>query len=117
MKKRIFIIILAAVVVFCSVFTFIAHGKYEKIFTPEKWDSNIWKREKMIDNLTEQYDLYQMSYYDVIDLLGTNGLAESRTNENSCLTYYIGKGIIDPMLFTISFNEKGIVEKYSVAYG
>lgn len=117
MKRRIFVILLALSIFFCSVFAFCAYKKSEQIFTPEKWDSHIWKREKMIDSLTQQYNLYRMNYNEVIELLGTNGLVESRTKKNSCLTYYIGKGIGDPLLFTIRFNEDKVVIEYVIANG
>lgn len=73
-------------------------------FTTEKWNNNIYTREKMLENFLENYDLNSMNYDEVIMILGKNGLVE-----DSKLTYYVGKSIFGPILFHIEFDSSNNV--------
>ena len=106
-KKYVFLSIIIILIFVVSVIGVNIHN--DKVFSQEKWNSNIWERNKMIDNLTQTYDLYQMSSNDIVDLLGTNGLVE-----NSHFTYYVGKEYSGPVLFSITFDENDYVSGYGI---
>lgn len=111
MKKYIVFISLLMVILFTACFF---TNYYNSIFSPTKWNSNIWGRYKMLDDLTEKHTLYGMTYTDIIVLLGNNGIVEASHKENSFLQYYIQKTVLGPSLFTFIFDDKGRVVEYSV---
>ena len=78
-------------------------------FTQESWNENVFKREKMIDDLLEKYSLQEMDYAQITSLLGTNGIVP-----DSKIRYYVGKSYIGPVLFSISFDENNKVASYGI---
>lgn len=117
MKKRSIVIFSVIAGIIIAVFAgFKCYDKYISYFTPQKWETHQWERVKMIDSLTEQYDLYGMNRAEVLDLLGTTGLVESHVSDTR-LCYYAGKGIIDPLLFFVNFNEGGTACDYGIIEG
>lgn len=107
MKKIIIICLLLSV--FSISFLFFLHRDNSIEFSPEQWAADIWKREKMLEDLIQTHHLEQMNDDQIIDLLGTNGIVEG-----SHITYYIGKTFSGPVLFNISFDKKGYVSTYGV---
>ncbi len=117
MKKRGIVILSVIAGIIITVFAgFKCYDSYISSFTPQKWETHRWERIKMIDSLTEQYDLHKMNRGEVLDLLGTTGLAESHVSDTR-LCYYAGKGIIDPLLFFVNFNEGGTAYDYGIIEG
>ncbi|MBQ2696389.1 MAG: hypothetical protein IJF61_03715 [Clostridia bacterium] len=107
MKKIIIGIILFIVI--ASFIVVVQVNKNQKTFSPEKWEIDIWEREKMLESLIDTYDLYQMNDKQIVNLLGTNGVVEG-TN----IVYYVGKTYSGPILFSISFDETGYVSRYGI---
>ena len=61
-KKHISLFIMV-VIIFTSVYIF---DSITIEFTPQKWDSNVYERKRMVESLLNKYDLYSMSKEDVI---------------------------------------------------
>lgn len=76
-------------------------------FTIERWSKDIYEREYMLNDLMKKYDIGEMSYDEIILLLGTNGVVP-----NSKIQYYIGKSYIGPILFSITFDEDDTVKSF-----
>lgn len=108
MKKYIFTFILFIVLIVSS-YGFLHIKKNDKLFSTEKWDTEIWEREHMIKDLTENYNFYKMDFEQVLNLLGTNGVVEG-----SHITYYVGKTYSGPVLFSISFDDRNHVINYDI---
>lgn len=75
------------------------------------------RREQMVRNLLNEYDLLGMSEYDVIELLGEEDRQQSsfKGDQNyyppeSTLVYFIGKDLMEGRWLVVSF-ENGLVEK------
>lgn len=107
-NKRILIMIFILLFNIC-IFAGCMQKNERKKFSSENWDTNIWGREKMIDSLSEMYDLYQMKYDDIVKILGTNGVIK-----DSRIIYYIGKSFAGPVLFNISFDENDYVCDFGI---
>jgi hypothetical protein len=95
--------IVAGIIYFC-----VSHYLAErKVFTPEKWNNDIWSREYMLDDLYAKYDLIGMHKTDVEKLLGNNG-------EVSDDHYYVGKGWIGPVILILTYDESDLLVKYDI---
>ena len=112
--KKYTILICCTLVIIASFYFAINH---KSGFSPDKWNSQIWERRQMIDDLTTSYDLSHMTYEDIINLLGTNGIDESTHAEGVYIAYFVDKGIADPVLFYISFGKDLIVSNYGLING
>lgn len=115
-KKYFFIglTLLLAIVLIVCVFQYISSTK----FTPERWNNDIFGRECMMDDLLSQYDLTSMTRVEILELLGKEGLSFPMSMENlyegNEIIYYIGRGYVGPMLFSIHFGEDDYVTHYSI---
>jgi len=88
-----------------TVYEYNSHTPLE--FTPEAWNEHIWQRERMLDSLKSKYDLGSMKYDQIVELLGTNGIADG--SGKSRMTYYTGKSTAIPQFLSIDFDEDGNV--------
>ena len=102
-KKHISLLIMV-VIIFTSVYIF---DSITIEFTPQKWDSNVYERKRMVESLLNKYDLYSMSREDVIKLLGTKGILEKSEWD---YTYFLGKGFDTIKKLCISFDDNDMVE-------
>ena len=105
MKKVFLIIFIFLMILYLGY----GYQKDRSEFSSEKWESDIWGREQMIEDLTRSYDLQNMNSEEILDLLGTNGMVF-----DSHYIYYIGKSFSGPVLFAISFDENDYVSSYGV---
>ncbi len=108
-KKILVIILILFIIAIVALSCFYYHITAEREFSVQKWDTDIWHRERMVKSLTEKYNLYGMTDEEIVKLLGKNGLVE-----NSHYTYYVGKSYCGPVIFGISFDDNNKVEGYSV---
>ncbi len=106
MKKT---IILFIVLFVCGTLILLWHQYNQSQFSVDKWDENIYVREKMLDDLLNSHDLSAMCYDEIVSLLGTNGIVP-----NSKISYYIGKSYLGAVLFHISFDSNNRVVSYAV---
>ncbi len=83
-------------------------NKDQKIFSKEKWDSDVSKRYKMADDLIRSEELIGMEREKVIELLGINGL---RSNTNESMEYYLGLETEEPKLLILDFDEEDKIVK------
>lgn len=81
-------------------------------FTSEKWNQDIWQRERMIDSLNSKYDFVSMKYDQIIELLGENGVSEDSGKDK--MIYYTGKGTFIQPFLMIQFDEDGNVTETMV---
>lgn len=75
-------------------------------FTPQRWNSNVYARKRMVESLFDKYDLYSMSKKDLFNLLGRKGILE--ISERDC-TYFLGRGLGNVKKLCISFDDNDMV--------
>jgi hypothetical protein len=75
-KKQLFLALLVVLMIAAAIGTY----EYKRLtnttpmeFDPEVWAHNIELRHRMLDSLTEQYELIGMQKSEIISLLGDNG--------------------------------------------
>ena len=100
---------------------FICIYKYQHIFTHEKWVKSPEKREKLIDDMLNKYELEGMTEREIVALFGEDDCEDSEPRtfklskkefDPSCtLIYYIGTYLVDEQWLIISI-EHGIVSDY-----
>jgi hypothetical protein len=81
-------------------------------FTPEKWNAQTYNRHRMMDSLTEQYDLTSMDKDGILELLGYTRLR--RSADDTIFAYSIKQGTVNDTLLRITFDADGNVLEYSV---
>jgi hypothetical protein len=114
-KKQILILLTLLVVASTIMFRFVAYPKIQaesKIFTQKKWESDIYKREPMVDGLLKSQEFKGKTHDDIKSILGNKGLVRDTKNT---LSYVVGKGYIDPILLNFIFDENGMVKEYYIA--
>lgn len=104
-NKRKILILFILLIIILIIFVYPKERKFNK----EIWNSKIWYRYTMIEDLTKNYNLYEMTPNDILNLLGTNGIVE-----NSHYTYYVGKSFAGPKLFNVSIGDNGYVSSYGI---
>ena len=104
MTKKHILLLIMVVIIFTSVYIF---DSITIEFTPQKWESNVYERKRMVESLLNKYDLYSMSREDVIKLLGTKGILEMSEWD---YTYFLGKGFDTIKKLCISFDDNDMVE-------
>lgn len=77
--------------------------KDQKTFTVEKWNSDISKRYRMVDNLIRTENLIGKTREEIVSYLGINGL---RRNEESTMEYYLSLDTEEPKLLIIELSEE-----------
>lgn len=114
MKKV--IILLTSVFIFIIISICIILSAYSKVFTPEKWANNNKNnnRYKMLDSLKEKYNLYEMTYSEIINLLGESEqpYAYEAPAHEEYLEYRVGSFTIDTTMLTIEFENEKVVDIY-----
>ncbi len=115
MHKKIIILLSGAGLLF--FFLAMLWCKDQRTFSSERWKNEPNRREQMVRNLLNEYDLLGMSEYDVIELLGEEDRQQSsfKGDQNyyppeSTLVYFIGKDLMEGRWLVVSF-ENGLVEK------
>ena len=110
--KKVFLSIL--IFVFVIITVCVALSAYSKTFTPEKWANNRDNRYKMLDSLKEQYNLNEMTYGEIINLLGQSEqpYAYEAPAHEEYLEYRVGYFTIDPTMLTIEFENGKVVDIY-----
>lgn len=112
MKK----IILSLSTVIIIIAAFIALSVNSKIFTSEKWSKSITSndRYKMLDDLKEKYNFYNMTYEEIVNLLGESETpyAYVPPAHEEYLEYRVGSYTIDPTMLTIEFENGKVVDVY-----
>lgn len=107
MKLKVMYIIIIVCILICGI---IGYGLYERnVFTVEKWNRDIYQRKILLDDLTKKYNINAMTYEEVVELLGVNGIVP-----NSRIQYFAGKSYAGPVLFSISFDENDRVKSYGI---
>lgn len=111
MKKKLFS---ALVLIFVTITVFVALSAYSKTFTPEKWANNRDNRYKMLDSLKEKYNLNEMTYGEIINLLGQSEqpYAYEAPACEEYLEYRVGSFTIDPTMLTIEFENGKVTDIY-----
>ena len=94
--------------------------KYHHTFTIDKWNNNIEKRIKIVDDLLDKYQLIGMNESRIIELLGEENSDQSSFKiskeyfpPDTTMVYYLGVDYIDNCWLIISFND-GVVSRYCI---
>lgn len=106
--KNVLIIIIPALVIYVAIIYLAFIYVPQEAFTKEKWNTDAPEREHLLHSLLRKYDLKEMTRNDVISLLGTN---EAYITSDK-VEYIISYGVVDPILFCITFDENGYVSEY-----
>lgn len=113
MKK---IILSTSAVIFIIIVVCIMLSAYSRVFTPEKWANNNRNNEryKMLDSLKEKYNLYEMTYPEIVNLLGESEqpYAFEAPEHEKYLEYRVGSFTIDPTMLTIEFENEKVADIY-----
>jgi hypothetical protein len=107
---------------FLSLFLLYSHQENKYEFTVEKWNSYEWNdRQLLIKDFLKQYNLYEMTRSDIIQLLGDEpdfykDYAIKFKNEHN-LVYDFGlkkSTVASNITLVISFKTNGEVAKYEL---
>ena len=104
-KKKIILLSTILALVLLAVFVFL-YTNMLKTFSIERWNENVYQRERMLDDFLEKYDLTGMSYDEVMSILGTNEFDGNK--------YLIGKSYVGPTFFSITFDDDNRVKSYGI---
>ena len=112
-NKVIFIcsLIIVLAICFLAFMCIYSHYKERRVFTVERWNTNIWEREYMFDDFLTKYELIGMSKNEVIELLGNEGMVGEAGAD---FTYYFGKAWSGPVLLTLYFDDMDFVTRYGI---
>ena len=107
--KGCFLLIIIILLFILVISTIVYMSGRDLTFTPDRWDKEIMKRERMLDDLLKNYDLGSMSYDEVLETLGTHSAEIS----DGSIVYDIGESRLWGMIWlVIEFDEEGNVERY-----
>lgn len=68
----------------------------------------------MLNSLKEKYNLYEMTYPEIVSLLGESEqtYAHEAPAHEEYLEYRVGSFTIDPTMLTIEFEDEKVVDIY-----
>lgn len=84
MKKVTKVVVIISIIILAILLSYVVkividnNSHKPMIFTSENWNEHICQRERMLDSLNSQYNLESMTYEQIEQLLGTNGVVEGR---------------------------------------
>ena len=116
-KRKLCVIISAALVVFIVPILFLANTivvniEY-KTFDSAKWknySNHVQGRQYMIDDLEEKHKIVGMKTYEVKDLLG-KGTDETSADGSNKITYDVGVSGLWHKTYILEYDENGIITK------
>lgn len=91
---------------------FLSSHLYFSEFSGEKWQNHPRARHLMIDDITEEYMLIGITKSEVINLLGEGDYPYADAGGLDLIDYYTYDGFIDPIMFTVVFENDEVVDVY-----